>query len=78
MSNISALAKKTDKVVPIGSFGGLTTSSRYSKARRDVTAHPRIQRIVGDSLGGGVALHLKTNHPELMSKTYGTLLLYIG
>ena len=51
--------------MPFGSFGDLTTTSRYKAAEKPLTQNPHIKRAVGDSLGGVVALELQKHHPEL-------------
>ena len=40
--------------------------------------HPNIKRVVGDSFGGSVALELQKNHPELLTRVYGTLVLCLA
>ena len=66
----SHIASKVDNVLPFGSFGDLTTSSRYITAERTLKDNPHIKRVVGDSQGGSVALELQKHHPYLMSRTY--------
>ena len=68
---IGDLARKADTEVPFGSFGDITTTSRYKAAEKALTYNPNIERVVGDSLGGSVALELQTHHPELKLRTYG-------
>ena len=52
----SSIAQKVDNVLPFGSFGDLTTTSRYQAAEKFLQYNPHIKRAVGDSLGGAVAL----------------------
>ena len=56
---IGDLARKVDNVAPFGSFGDITTTSRYKAAEKALTYNPNIERVVGDSLGGSVALELQ-------------------
>ena len=67
----SNIAQKVDNVLPFGSFGDLTTTTRYKAAEKALKYNPNIQRAVGDSLGGAVALELQKHHPELKVRTYG-------
>ena len=66
----SSIAQKVDNVLPFGSFGDLTTTSRYKAAEKALKDNPNIKRAVGDSLGGAVALELQKHHPELKVRTY--------
>ena len=68
---IGDLARNVDNVVPCGSFGYITTASRYKAAERALTHGPNIKIAVGDRLGGTVALELQKHHPELNLRTYG-------
>ena len=52
----SRAAKKFDNACSFGAYGDLTTSSRYTIVDKVVKEHPNIQMVVGDSLGGSVAL----------------------
>ena len=56
---IGDLARNVDNVVPCGSFGNITTTSRYKATEKALTLNPNITRAVGDSLGGSVALELQ-------------------
>ena len=67
----SSIAQKVDNVLPFGSFGDITTTSRYKAAEKALKDNPNITRAVGDSLGGAVALELQKHHPELKVRTYG-------
>ena len=65
------IAQKVDNVLPFGSFGDLTTTSRYKAAEKALTYNPNIEKVVGDSLGRNVALALQKHHPELCVRTDG-------
>ena len=67
----SIIAQTVDNVLPFGSFGDLTTTSRYEAAETALKYNPNIKRAVGDSRGGAVALQLQKHHPELKVRTYG-------
>ena len=54
----SNIAQKVDNVLPFGSFGDLTTTSRYKAAEKALKENRNIKRRVGDNLGGAVALGL--------------------
>ena len=58
-------AQKVDNVLPFGLFGDLTTTSGYEAAEKALTYNPNIQRAVGDSLGGAVALALQNTSSRL-------------
>ena len=68
---IGDLARNVDNVVPFGSFGEITTTSRFKAAEIDLKDNANIERVVGDSLGGSVALELQKQLPELQVRTYG-------
>ena len=68
---IGVLARNVDNVFPFGSFGDITTTSRDKAAEKALKESPHITRVVGDSLGGSVALELQKHHPELKIRTYG-------
>ena len=67
----SNIAQKVDNVLPFGSFGDITTTSRFKAAEKALNDNPNINRGFGDSLGGAVALELQKHHPELKVRTYG-------
>ena len=67
----SIIAQIVDNVLPFGSFGDLTTTSRYKAAEKALKDNPNIKRAVGDSLGRAIALALQKHHPELKVRTYG-------
>ena len=68
---IGDLARKADNEVPVGSFGDITTTSKYKAAEKALTYNPNIEKVVGDSLGRNVALALQKHHPELRVRTDG-------
>ena len=72
---IGDLARKADNEVPVGSFGDITTTSKYKAAEKLKIYNPNIERVAGDSLGGSVALELRRHHPELKVRTYGALVV---
>ena len=72
---IGGLARKVDNEVPFGSFGLITTTSRYKAAEKALKYNPNIERVVGDSLGGNVALELQKHKPELTVRTDGAPVL---
>ena len=57
--------------MPFGSFGDLTTTTRYNAAEKALKYNPNIQRAVGDSLGGAVALERQKHRLELKVRAYG-------
>ena len=57
--------------LPFGSFGDLTTTSRFKATDKTLEQNHNITRAVGDSLGGVVALEHQTHHPELKVRTHG-------
>ena len=64
----SNIAQKVDNVLPFGSFGYLTTTSRYKTEEKALKENPNITRAVGDSLGGVVALELQKKASRLEGK----------
>ena len=68
---IGDFARKVDNVVPFGSFGDSTTTSRDKAAEKALAYNPKADRVVGDGLGGSVALELQKHIPELRVRTYG-------
>jgi len=60
-----------DDVSKIPFYGDLKNSTRYKEAETALKANPNIKRVVGDSLGGSVALELQKQYPQLESRTYG-------
>ena len=71
-STASSIAQKVFNALLFGSFGDLTTSSRYITPEKALRYNPNTESVVGDSLGGSVVLELQKRHPELMSRTYGS------
>ena len=69
--NIGDLARMVTNFVPFGSFGDITTTSRFKAAEKALTYNPNIKRVVGDSLSGSAALELQKHHPALKVRTYG-------
>ena len=69
--NIGDLARMVNNFVPFGSFGDITTTSRFKAAEKALTNNPNIKRVVGDSLSGSAALELQKHHPALKVRTYG-------
>jgi hypothetical protein len=45
---------------------------RLQQAQKVLAANPQTTRVVGNSLGGAVALQLQKDDPKLASRTYGT------
>ena len=72
---IGDLARKADNEVPFGSFGDITTTSRYKAAEKALRYSPNIDRVVRDSLSRNVALALQRHHPELCVRTDGALVV---
>ena len=70
--NISQVAQRIDWVMPFGTFGVVSSSSRYRAADKVFNDNPNIKRVVGYSFGGSVALELQNIHPELPTRVYGT------
>ncbi|MFM7985891.1 MAG: hypothetical protein ACKPKO_41905 [Candidatus Fonsibacter sp.] len=56
---IGDLARKVGDALPFGKLGDISTSSRYITAEKALKYHPNIKLVVGDSLGGSVALELQ-------------------
>ena len=46
-------------------------TARYRDASLVLNKNPQVQRVVGHSLGGAVALELQQQNPNLQSVTYG-------
>ncbi len=64
--NVSDVASRTGRALPLSKYVDLTTSSRHITAN----LHPHIKRVACVALGGSRALELVQNHPELKSITY--------
>ena len=56
----SSIATKVDNVLPGGRFSDLC-SSRYKIEETTLKYDPNVIRVVGESLGGSVALELQKN-----------------
>lgn len=69
------IANKINDNLPFSHLGDLTKSERYINAEKALKANPNIQRVVGHSLGGSVALELQKKYPGLKSRTYGAPVL---
>jgi outer membrane lipoprotein SlyB len=53
-------------------LGDTTKTERYGQATKELNKSPgKIKQVVGDSLGGSIALELEKNNPELKTTTYG-------
>jgi uncharacterized protein YcfJ len=53
-------------------LGDTTKTERYGQATKELAKQSgKIKQVVGDSLGGSVALEMEKNYPELQTTTYG-------
>ena len=66
-NNICQVARTIDRVVPIGKFGDVSSSSIYIAADNILNQHPNPKRFVGDSLGGSIVLELQ-KYPEVINQ----------
>ena len=65
---IGDLARKADNEVPVGSFGDITTTSKYKAAEKALTYNPNIEKVVGDSLSRNVAFGTPETPSRIMCK----------
>ncbi|MFM7981565.1 MAG: hypothetical protein ACKPKO_19825 [Candidatus Fonsibacter sp.] len=59
------IAKQIYDNLHFSHLGVLTKSERYINAETALKANPNIERVVGHSLGGSVALELQKKLPKL-------------
>ena len=61
-----------DDVTKIPVWGDLRNSTRYKAAQDALMENPQVKTVIGQSLGGGVALELQRNYEHITSsRTYG-------
>ena len=68
---IGDLARKVANLYLLVPLAILQQHVDLRQQRKLLTYNPNIARVVGDSLGGSVALELQKHHPELKARTYG-------
>jgi len=59
-----------DDFVHLPVWGDSRKIYRYQMARQALKDNPQVERVVGHSLGGSVALQLQQDDPRLKSRTY--------
>jgi len=65
-----------DDVTKIPAWGDVRNSERYQRAEEILKKNPQVNRVIGHSLGGSVALELEKNYPQIKhSTTYGAPVL---
>ena len=61
-----------DDFTKVPAWGDLRNSVRYQRALDALKNNPRVDTVIGHSLGGSVALELEKNHPQVKhSRVYG-------
>ncbi len=66
-----------DDITKIPFWGDLKESERYKETEKALKENPQIKHVIGQSLGGSVALELEKNFPKQIetSRTYGAPVL---
>ena len=66
-----------DDVTKIPVWGDVRNSTRYQAVEKALKENPQVNRVIGHSLGGSVALQLERDHPNQIkfSRTYGAPVL---
>ena len=67
-----------DDITKIPFYGNLKDSTRYIQAKNALDSNPNINKIVGHSLGGSVALQLQKDNNKYESTTYGAPVLQLN
>ena len=78
IAGTSNLKDVYDDLTKIPFYGNLKDSTRYNQAKIALDFNPNINKIVGHSLGGSVALEFQKNNPKYNTTTYGAPVLQIG
>ena len=66
-----------DDVTKIPVWGDVRNSTRYQAVEKALKENPQVNRVIGHSLGGSVALQLEKDYPTQItfSRTYGAPVL---
>ena len=66
-----------DDVTKVPDWGDLRQSTRYQAVEKALKENPQVNRVIGHSLGGSVALQLEKDYPNQIkfSRTYGAPVL---
>ena len=78
IAGTSDLKDAYDDITKIPFYGDITQSTRYSQAKAALDANPNINKIIGHSLGGSVALQFQKDNGRFETTTYGAPVLQIG
>jgi hypothetical protein len=71
VAGTSNLKDVYDDISKIPFYGNLKDSTRYNQAKTALDSNPNINKIIGHSLGGSVALQLEKDNPKYATTTYG-------
>ena len=78
VAGTSNLKDVYDDISKIPFYGNLKDSTRYNQAKNALDLNPNINKIIGHSLGGSVALQLEKDDSKYQSTTYGAPVLQLN
>ena len=78
VAGTSDLKDAYDDITKIPFYGDITKSTRYNQAKTVLDANPNINKIIGHSLGGSIALQLQKDNNKFETTTYGAPVLQIS
>ena len=71
VAGTSDLKDVYDDVSKIPFYGDIKNSTRYNQAKSALDANPNVNKIIGHSFGGSVALEIQKDNNKFNSTTYG-------
>jgi hypothetical protein len=78
VAGTSNLKDVYDDISKIPFYGNLKDSTRYNQAKTALDSNPNVNKIIGHSLGGSVALQLQKDNNKYETTTYGAPVLQIN
>ena len=78
VAGTSSLKDAYDDITKIPFYGDIKNSTRYNQAKNVLNDNPNINKIIGHSLGGSVALELQKDNNKFETTTYSAPVLQLN